>query len=362
MQNTIIKNNEARTGFQTENKLEIQQLFLDHIYGDVRQPDVTPTFEKKELGVKLFRKGAKARFEEVTIFYGEKNLKLLLIKPIMETQAKLPCFLFLNSRGNHTVTNCKFVPKSTAWAPKETIADKKQNKYGGHQTRFDVESMLKNGYIVATIHESNIAVDNKDLNTDGCVIARWADGLSRCVDYLVTDTQIDNNKIAVTGFSRRAKAATLATALDERIALLIAHQSGTGGLAPSLKIRAGAETVEQINEKFPHWFNERFKSYNSSENLPPVEQFDLFALISPRPVLATSARDDIWSDPVGTFGTMKAATKYYEASHVNPCPQAHMDDMPVLSSPLCYFLRDGDHGITHCDWAKFIDFANTHFK
>ena len=234
MQYRKIKNIEARTGLSKTKSEEIKHLFQEHIYGALEQPKAYPTFDVQPLGIKLYRRGVKARFENVTISYNDKDLNLLLIKPIRDTNAPTPCILFLNSLGNHTVSPCKFIPISKSWVPND-----KNTHRGAHKNRFDIELALKHGYTIATVHESDIAADNAELTPEGCLISKWASGLQRCVDYLTADHEINAKQIGVFGFSRRGKAALLATAFDERIALVIAHQSGTGGAAPSFKRTKG---------------------------------------------------------------------------------------------------------------------------
>ena len=80
------------------------------------------------------------------------------------------------------------------------------------------------------------------------------------MDYLVTDPAIDSQRVCITGHSRRGKAALLAAAFDERVALVAPHQSGTGGCA--LSRNNDQETVKSINDRFPHWFNDVFPQFN----------------------------------------------------------------------------------------------------
>src|ERR1700689_3728080 len=54
-------------------------------------------------------------------------------------------------------------------------------------------------------------------------------GLPRVIDFLETTYFVDKDKIIVTGHSRGGKAALLAGALDERVALTVPNGSGAGG-------------------------------------------------------------------------------------------------------------------------------------
>src|SRR5205823_2489739 len=91
-------------------------------------------------------------------------------------------------------------------------------------------------------------------------IAAWAWGVQRCVDYLITDRNVDPHRIAAVGHSRNGKTALLAAAFDERIAMAIPLQAGCGGTAPSRG--TVGESVKAINTNFPHWFCDTFKAFN----------------------------------------------------------------------------------------------------
>ena len=97
------------------------------------------------------------------------------------------------------------------------------------------------------------------------------------------------------GHSRLGKTALLAAAFDERIALVIPHQAGCGGTAPS-RGKVG-ESVKQINTSFPHWFDGTFKEFNDQPDRLPFDQNCLVALVAPRPVLFSNAVEDTWANP-----------------------------------------------------------------
>lgn len=75
-------------------------------------------------------------------------------------------------------------------------------------------------------------------------IAAWAWSYSRVIDVLDEDRRLDPGRTAIWGHSRNGKAALLAAAFDERIDLVIAHQSGKGGA--SLTRSDVGESVAQI--------------------------------------------------------------------------------------------------------------------
>ena len=85
-------------------------------------------------------------------------------------------------------------------------------------------------------------------------LAGWAWGFHRCVDVLCALAFVDKNRIAVTGHSRGGKAALLAGATDDRIALTAPNGSGAGGAAAgrarggrpvSAHVEAGARPAPQ---------------------------------------------------------------------------------------------------------------------
>ena len=86
----------------------------------------------------------------------------------------------------------------------------------------------------------------------------------------------------------------------------------------------------------------------------------LFALIAPRPVYTTSATEDLWADPVGSYISISNAQKVYalygKKSGLTPEPPA--PDTAIIHSILGYHNRTGIHDLTPYDWGKFMLFTN----
>src|SRR5262249_32061159 len=209
---------------------------------------------------------------------------------------------------------------------------------------------------------------------NGCgTIGAWAWGLQRAVDYLVTAPGIDPRRIVVTGHSRLGKAALVAAAFDERIALAIPHQAGCGGSAPSrARIAIGKpwntldtlqtrqpETVTDLNREFPHWFNTRFRDFNDHPERLPFDQNCLVALCAPRPVLLTNGRSDTWINPAGQWEVLRAAARVYQLLGAGDFTAKELPpDGEPLRGVLGYSLRPGGHSLLREDWRTFLDFAD----
>jgi hypothetical protein len=178
-------------------------------------------------------------------------------------------------------------------------------------------------------------------------LAAWAWGYQRIVDYLEKSSFVDKRKIIITGHSRGGKAALLAGALDNRIALTIPNGSGLGGSAPmrTLYQFGKVETVNDISAIFPYWFNKHFLQFNNENiSLMPYDQDALIAVIAPRGYLATYALGDEWANPKGTMDVHIAARKVFEFLGVGEKAGIH--------------YRNGEHEQNKEDWDALLDFAD----
>lgn len=242
-----------------------------------------------------------------------------------------------------------------------------------------VSEITDAGYAFAQIDAGEIAPDDSDsyrskmidlfhpsgqeLPDDaGRAISAWAWGASRAMDYLQTDPDIDPSKVAVIGHSRGGKASLWAGAQDTRFAAAVTNNSGSTGAKPARRGDGdgGAETVEQVNESFPHWFPQTYKAYNGRENALPVDQHQLLALLAPRRVVVGSATGDTNADPEGEFLSYVAAAPVYELYGLGDTGLPSPDWQPPTDTgfrgpAMSYHLRSGEHGLSAEDWDVYLN-------
>jgi len=336
------------------------------------------TFDRNALNGLATRK-------EITIRFGpaptDPAMQLLLYIPNAPARGtkKWPAFLGLNFYGNHTVNRDPGITLSPAWmssdAPGTVDHRATETARGSDSGKWPIEMMLARGYAVATVYCGDLCPDRRDGLADGIngwlektttesrqpdawgAVGVWAWGLSRALDYLETDPDVDGRRVALHGHSRLGKAALWAGAQDERFALVISNESGCGGAALSKRVHG--ETVAKINTVFPHWFARNYRKYNDNETALPVDQHELLALIAPRPLYVTSAEGDDWSDPRGEFLSVKGAQPIYQLFGLRGPETA---DVPCVHAPtgeaLRYHIRSGPHDMTDYDWSCYLDFAD----
>jgi len=362
---------------------QILRLFETEVYG--RMPTQPRKTEYKVRSTERKALGGLATRKEISIslvpFPGVPNMELLVYLP---NQAKkpVPVFLGLNFGGNQTISSDPGISISQAWMredPDSGVVDHKATEAsrGTAAASWPLELILKSGYGLATAYYGDLDPDFDDGFKNGIhryyyrfgqqtvsadewgAIGAWAWGLSLAMDYLEKDSDVDKRKVTILGHSRLGKAALWAGAKDQRFAAVISNNSGCGGAA--LSRRRFGETVAQINTTFPHWFCANFKKYNDKEELLPVDQHMLLALIAPKPVYVASASEDLWADPRGEFLSAKAADPVFRLLGVEGLGADEMPpvDQPVLTR-LGYHIRSGPHALTEYDWKQYIAWVDRH--
>jgi hypothetical protein len=148
----------------------------------------------------------------------------------------------------------------------------------------------------------------------------WSWGISRLIDGLeqVKDQMgIDTSKIAVHGCSYAGKMALFAGALDERVALTVAQESGGGGI-PSWRLsedynqRTGVD-VEKINNTNWSWFKDSMLNPPLNPQLLPHDHHELIAMIAPRPFVALGNPTQSWLSDESGFKSLVAAAEVWKS-------------------------------------------------
>jgi hypothetical protein len=362
----------SREDWFARRRPELKAQFEHYMYGAAPQaPGTVRAWIDREDTSFL---GGKATLIERTLTFGPEGatpLHMLLIVP-NDRKGPAPVFLGLNFYGNHAATSDPKVALPAGWVP-DRAAGASGNRAsetgrGSQADAWPADMIIGRGYALATAYCGDIAPDHPG-HKDGVhphypgydwgTVAAWAWGLSRAADYLATVPEVDRARMAVVGHSRLGKAALLAGAFDDRFRVVIPLQAGCGGSAPS-RGKVG-ESVTQINDRFPHWFNAAFKTFNGRPERLPFDQNGLVALCAPRAVLFSNATEDTWANPEGQFQVLKAAEPVYALLNAGGLESPTIPETGKLSAgTLGYAIRAGKHSMTRADWALFLDFADKH--
>ena len=371
----VVKN---RRQWEKVRRPELMALFETEMFGKMPGKPVDMHF--KLLSSDAEALGGKATRKEVAVYFdaAEKVYMVLLMYVPNDRKGPVPAFLGVNFKGNHGTTDDPEVSMPTdqqleGYGPKYRLEAR-----GANAHRWPYEYVISQGYAVVTFSREDVDPDWHDGFKNGVhavmdkglerkadswgTVATWSWGLSRALDYLETDKDIDSRKVAVIGHSRLGKAALWAGAVDQRFALVISNNSGCSGAAISR--RQFGEHLLRINTTFPHWFCENYKKYNSKEDTLPFDQHELIAMIAPRPVYVASASSDHWADPKGEMLALANASPVYELYGYEGF---HAEELPPVNTPMVtdrmgYHMREGKHNIVLYDWQQYVSFADNYLK
>ena len=359
--------------------------FKDYMYGKMApRPDI---MEFETIGIKTNALDGIATRKLIKLNFKMSNGKdysvdmLLYIPNNKITPA--PVFIGLNFASNAACTFEKDIPISRVPSLKtETVYydvfTAGEEDRGCKAERWPLKKIIERGYAVATCYCNELFLDlpdgylqsiyklfYSDDQLKGCkhkfgAIGAWAWGLSRMVDYLESDKDIDSSKIAAVGHSRLGKTALWAGANDQRIGIVISNGSGCCGA--KLSKRNFGENFEWIIHWREYWFTENFHQYVNKEDEFPLDQHQLISICAPRPVYVASGSEDFYADPKGEFIALREASAIYQLYGSNGLAAPEMPPLDVsIQNDLGYHVHTGPHNITIDDWKHFLDFADKHF-
>jgi len=340
--------------WKTIRRPEVLELFRKHVYGRVPLTPYEKTFKVVKTDPAAMEGAATLKQVAITIARGSRSLVINVVLFVPNKGPKpAPAFLLICNRGVENIDPTR-QKKSEFWPAEEAVA---------------------RGYAIAAFHNAEVDPDKHDGFKDGIhglldegerpvdawgTIAAWAWGASRVMDYFETDPDIARDRVAVIGHSRGGKTALWAGAQDERFGLVISNDSGCTGASLSRRRFKGKEQVARINQGFPHWFCETYKTYGDREEALPIDQHLLIALIAPRAVAVGSASQDLWADPRGEFLSLVHADPVYKLLGRSGLGTDRMAAIggAIHGDGIHYHLREGKHNLALFDWQAYFDFAD----
>lgn len=287
------------------------------------------------------------------------DAEILAVEEIAETPAKQTTLRLRSGREERVAFRVALTTPHGA-GPFPAIV-KNHHGLDGCPIRGEV---IRRGYALAIYDREEIDPDDPtkargaraiDPDFDGGTLTAWAWGTSRVIDHLTTLPAIDRTRIVATGHSRGGKAALLAAAHDERVAVAAPNGSGAGGCGqyrfipperrgPWSRDTTNIETLASIQRKFPYWFAPRLAGFADREDRLPFDQHFLKAAVAPRALICTEASDDHWANPEGARATNAAAREVFAFLGVPDRIGLH--------------VRTGGHEQTAEDWRALMDFAD----
>ncbi len=249
------------------------------------------------------------------------------------------------------------------------------------------QQAIEHGWGYGTIVPNSIQPDNNHLEQgviglcnkgkprkpqDWGALRAWGWGLSKLIDYFQSDrsSMVDPGKVGIEGVSRYGKAALVAQAFDQRVAVGFIGSSGEGGA--KLHRHIFGEAVENLAGGEFYWMAGNFIKYGCSGPSRtaadiPVDSHELIALCAPRPCLISyglvEKGDAKWVDAHGSFEAGVLAGPVYRLLGRGDfgTPGDYLTDpMPpvnqLIGGELAWRQHDGGHEVTP-NWPTFFEWA-----
>ena len=136
--------------------------------------------------------------------------------------------------------------------------------------------------------------------------------------------------------------------------------SGCGGAKLNHMCLPYSESIRQIGIAH-RWFSPEYMKWKDRDLETPFDQHWLMALVAPRLLYVSSAREDDWAGPCAEFASARLASTvwelYGEKGLVAPMGFPLVDS-PLQEGRIGYHFRSGRHAILSYDWDRYLDFAD----
>lgn len=358
---------------------EILDLFAQHQHGVTPMQKIATRYEILERDQPGL--DGTSRRTQVRIHFPDhpdaSYIRVLLNVPADAT-GPVPTVLYLSFSPAVLMIDEPGLDEGTAWsaALRARVPDREATVLAG----IDFKHFMERGYGFATVYYGDIEPDfdhegkygvrsmfgadgRKRNGNEWGSIGAWAWGLSRVLDYLLTDPAVDGARVAVSGASRLGKTTLWAAAQDQRFAMAIPLISGEGGGAISR--RMFGETVADLTNprRYHYWFAPDYANYAFAVDDLPVDGHMLISLIAPRPVLNIVGATDHWSDPRGEFAAAVAASPVYDLYGLRGLAGEQFPplDRPILRD-MGFLVHTGGHTVLRLDQKVMTDFMDRHLR
>jgi hypothetical protein len=360
-----------------------------------RRPEILKMVEETQYGIapgkpadmhfEVFDKGTpafdgKAIRKQVTVYFSKDTVHKMDLLIYLPANAKkpVPLLLAISFSPNSSTVDDPGVKPGMVWSKDGKRIPAPARAIG----KLDISKFISKGLGIATVYYGDIEPDFKEgikygirgqylkpgmkytADNEWGTIAAWSWGLSRAMDYLETDKDVDAKRVAVTGASRLGKTALWTGARDTRFAVVIASISGESGAAISR--RNYGETVKHMTDtsRFFYQFAPVYHSYSDRVNELPIDGHMIISLVAPRPLLLQTGDLDFWSDPKGEFVAAIAAEPVYKLfGEKGP----GTDKMPAageasMLNDLGYYMHSGGHAVLPTDYDVFVTYLQKYLK
>ncbi len=180
-------------------------------------------------------------------------------------------------------------------------------------------------------------------STTGLLVA-WGWGVSRIIDVIAKSdgSILKADAVGVTGCSRFGKGAFIAGAFDERIALTMPIESGTGGVPIWRNVnQEGAQSLSSAYGEQP-WFGDAFSAFTSAPTKAPIDTHEVIGMIAPRGLFIMDNPHIKNLGPISADISAQAGAEIYKALGVsdaityysNVANGTHCSQRPEWSTPL----------------------------
>ena len=376
---------------------EIKDIFQREMYGEIPAP--MPVYVDRIDRGNTVVKGVNAVREQYRMWFSEDRSGLrvdwLVVRP-RSASGPVPVILTYNYWGNHLFIHDPEVVITDCWMETEPVAGISAHSAnpdwrgrfldGDWRYAYPLDEFLRRGFALVTACYAEVAPDPETVagqkersftrifdlwgprdpsRTDNpMTLGAWAWGLMRAMDMIEDLPALDATKVVVTGCSRLGKTSLITAAFDERFALCIPIQTGSGGVPMTKHLTPDKESIASETSTYTTWFCPKYATWAGHEAEMPFDQHLLLSLVAPRPLLVLGF-NNLWFDAYGEFLSVQAASPVWsflgkDGSFGDTFPETGAST--AIGPNLGYARRDGDHGVNAEDWQWIFPFIENHLK